>query len=187
MEEIAELDEASNLRCAVRGHRPAVVVTVVGKNTNAMSVHTGEARHLAAAPECADLKETALVDDVINQLPNLVGTASLARNDLKELLFAPVPLIADIEIGRGFAAMTRQVREKILGHSKRIRFVFGDVVDHAVAAVNLGAAELFLIDVLFHRLRDDGGAACEHLRGILRHDRKVGSDEASSWEAGAGA
>ena len=114
MKEVAEFDEASNFRCAVRGHRPAVVVTVVGKNADAMPVHAGEARHLAAAPECAYLKETALVDDVLNQLPNLVGAASLARDDLKELLFSPVPLIASIWCWF-FSSENRSLKSTVLG------------------------------------------------------------------------
>ena len=54
----------------------------------------------------------------------------------------------------------------MLGLRQRVGLVFGDVVDHAVAAMHLRGAELFLGELLLHGVRHDGGTAGQHLGAV---------------------
>ena len=66
----------------------------------------------------------------------------------------------------------RQVGKKLARRRERLRFAGDDIVHHAVLAVDVGAAEPFLVDVLAdgfrHRRSGD-----EHLAQALNHDAVV--------------
>ena len=64
-------------------------------------------------------------------------------------------------------------------------FGVDDIVDNAVAAVDLPAAEAFLVDILADR-PGDGRACDEHLGQTLHHDRKVARGDTACAEASAG-
>ena len=67
----------------------------------------------------------------------------------------------------------RQVRQEAPGHRHRLLLGLGEVVDRAVAAVDLPAAEVLLGDVVAHGVADDRRAGDEQLGDVAHHHREV--------------
>src|SRR5581483_3557978 len=101
--------------------------------------------------------------------------AALARDDGEQLLLAAVGGIAGVRRHnrRRFVYAGREVGEEPLDHRRRLFFRLGEIVNGAVAAVDMPAAQLFLGNVVAHRVSYDRRSGHELLSYVAHHHREM--------------
>jgi hypothetical protein len=148
VEGVAELDQSDRLLACGHVRGPPEVHGVVGQDAHGIAVDARESRDARAPVPRCDLEEGTAVDDVLDDLVAVVGSAAIARDEGQELLIAPARVVAGFDPRRHLPDVARQIREETANHLERLRLVLGQVVDHAaLLRVDLLAAELFLGDV----------------------------------------
>ena len=184
VEGICEINVAHDLVACIG--RPGAIEEerIACDDCDGMPVHAGEARDDLAAPKRADLEEGAAIADACNDLARHVGRLAVLRHDVEQEFLAAAWIILALDDRRRLVDIGGQVGKEAPGLFESFVFGVDDIVDNAVAAVDLPAAEAFLVDILADRL-GDRRACDEHLGQTLDHDREMARGDTACAEASA--
>ena len=129
---------------------------------------------LVGAPQRADLEERVLVGHQPDRAADVERRRALARDQREQLLLAAVGGIGGSSAHRRrLVDARRQVRQEAARLRHRLLLGLGEVVDRAVAAVDVPAAEVLLGDVVAHGVADDRRTGDEQLGDVAHHHREV--------------
>jgi hypothetical protein len=163
VEGLAELDEAPDLARAGRGHRAGEMPPVIRQHADRNAEQAGEPGDLPGTVAPAHLEERAAIDQRIDHLAHIEGTAPVGRHDRSQVLLAPVAIVGRVDDRRQFPDILREVAQEATDRGEGGLLVFHHIVDHAALLVHGGAAELFLGDGVAQRALDQRRAADQHL------------------------
>ncbi len=174
MEQVANVEMATQLVAAIRRQRPAIgVATVRGDDTHGVAGHPHEASDLVGAPQRPDLEERVVVGDHPNRAAHVEGRRTLARHERQQLLLAAIRGIGRPLDRRWFVDTRWQVAEEAAGLVNRVLLGLREVVDRTIAAMNVPAAELFLRDIVTHGVAHDRRTGDEQLGNVTDHHREM--------------
>ena len=187
VELVAHVDEPGELLRRVRGEAAGVVGGVGCEHSHRATVQPRKRRDQRGTESGADLEHRAAIENGLEDPAHLVRLARVARDDVDELLLAPVRRIGRGQDGRRLPHVVREIGEEAPELGERVVFAFRLVVDRTRLGLGAGAAELLLVGRLAHGGGDDRRPGDEELRGSLDDHREVRRDDAGGAQAGNGA
>jgi len=186
VEAVAEADEARGLHRGVDVEHAREDRRLVGDDAHGAAADAGEADDDVRREGLGDLEEVPVVDDRPDDVLHVVGLVRLERDHRVELGH-----LAERRVRR---RLVRRVLLVVGGHEReqlaRLRDARAvvrrrEVADAALARVRVGAAEVFLRDLLMRHRLDDVGPGDEHVARALDHQDEVRDRRGVDGAAGA--
>ena len=175
VEAIAEPDEAGRLGRGVDVQDSGQILRLVAHQTHRASVHPGKPHHHVGGEVLVDLQELFIVDDLVDDLPHVVGPVGVVGQQVAQVGLPAVRRVVGGFQGAVLQVVAGQKTQKVAHLVDAFLFSLVDKVGHAAAGGMGCRAAQFLVGHLFTGDRlDHLGAGDVHLAGALDHEHEIG-------------
>ena len=187
VERVAETDEARGLAAGVDIEHAGHELGLVGDDTHALAVETGEAGDDVLGVAGSGLQILAVVDDRLDDLRHVVGLVGAVRNDLVERILQTGDLVGADRQRSVLHVVLRHIGNELADQRDALLLgIYGELRHARFGGVHRGASQLLLRHVLARHGLHDLRAREEHVRRLLLHDDEVGQRGRIDGAAGAG-
>ena len=164
IEGIAEAHEACTLAAAVAVQHTGQLLGLVGNDTHALTVETGETDNQVLGIVGLNLEELAIVNDTGNNLVHVVGHVGVVGDDIVQIvLHAADGVCADLA-GSLLHVVLGNVAHQLLDHGDGLLLSAGCEVCHtALGGMHAGTTQLLLGNHLAKNCLNGAGACEEHV------------------------
>ena len=183
VEGLRQVDEARELLGRWAIPAAAVEIRVAGHHGHGPAVDTRQPGDDGAAPLAPHLQKRALVHQAFDDGSDLVDLAAVARNGREQPFVAACGIVADLSARGQPVDRRRQVGQEAAHALEGFLLAGHLVVHHAVARMDLAAAQLLLGHVLADA-RHHRRPGIEQLGRALDHQRVVAGRHARRAHAG---
>ena len=175
VETVAEPDEPGRLGRRVDIQHSSQILRLIANQPYRSPIHPGEPNHHVGGKVLVHFHELFIVDDLVDDLPHVVGTVGIIGHQVTQVWFPPGCRVVGLLLWGILQVVTRQETQQMPHLVDAFFFSFVDELGHA-AAGGMGRcpAQVFVGYLFTSNRLDHVGAGDIHLAGALNHEHEIG-------------
>ena len=174
VESVAETHEAGTLARSVRVEHTGISRRLVGHDTHALSVETGESRDDVLGKLRLHLKEFSIIGQGCDDLIHVVSLVGVVGDDVVQDVLLAVDGVVALCARSLLHVVRRNVAQERLDHRHRLLLGLRREVGHtALRGMHRSATQMLGVHTLARHRLHNGRTCQEHVRRVLHHQDEV--------------